>query len=36
MKDPIIEKIALHRENGFETEADCVYLPSQIRKFMKQ
>ena len=36
MKDSIIEKIALHLENGIRTEADCVYLLSQIRKFIEQ
>ena len=36
MKDSIIEKITLHLENGIRTEADCVYLLSQIRKFIEQ
>ena len=36
MTDSIIEKIANHLEKGIETEADCVYLLSQIRKFIEQ
>jgi hypothetical protein len=36
MKDSIIEKIKLHVGKGMQTEADCVYLLSQSRKFMEQ
>jgi len=36
MRDEIIEKLRLHLQTDINTEASCVYLLAQIRKFLEQ